>query len=431
VSARRLYRNARLLDPETGLDALGDLLIEGDRIAAIGPGLAVADIGADVETVECKGLCLAPGLVDMRVQLREPGAEHMESIETGGLAAAAGGVTTMVTLPNTEPPVDDVSVLEFLARRAREVRLAKIHTYAAATKRLAGRELTEMGLLAANGALGFTDGVKAIADALVMRRVLAYARTFDLLVIQHPEEPSLASAGEVSEGEIATRLGLSAITPMAEVIMIERDLRLVEITGARYHAAHVSTAAAVEAIRRAKADGLPVTCDTAPPYFTLNETAIGDYRTFAKLSPPLRSEADRRALVTGIAEGTIDAIASDHAPWDQDSKRLPFSSAACGIIGLETLLPLSLELYRNGHMRLLEVLRRMTSSPARLLGLEVGRLTPGAPADLVLFDADASWRIDTELFRSKSKNAPFDGRPVQGRVEQTIVDGRTIFAREG
>lgn len=428
-SARRLFRNARLLDPESGLDASGDLLVEDDRITAIGPGLAETGIGDDAETIDCNGLCLAPGLVDMRVQLREPGAEHMESIETGGQAAAAGGVTTMVTLPNTAPPVDDVSVVEFLARRAREVRLAKIHTYAAATKGMAGRELTEMGLLAANGALGFTDGVKAIADALVMRRVLAYARTFDQLVIQHPEEPSLASAGEVSEGEIATRLGLPAITPMAEVIMLERDLRLVEVTGARYHAAHVSTAAAIDAIRKAKAAGLPVTCDTAPPYFALNETAIGDYRTFAKLSPPLRSESDRRAVVAGLADGTIDAIASDHAPWDQDSKRLPFSSAACGIIGLETLLPLSLELYHNGHLPLLEMLRRLTVNPARLLGLEVGRLTPGAPADLVLFDPEAPWRIDTELFRSRSKNAPFDGRPVQGLVEQTVVDGRTIFAR--
>lgn len=430
TASRRLYRGARLLDPASGLDAPGDLLVDGDRIAAIGATLGEESRGAGVEIIDACGLCLAPGLVDMRVQLREPGAEHMESIESGGQAAAAGGITTMVTLPNTEPPVDDVSVVEFLARRAREAKLAKIHTYAAATKGLAGRELTEMGLLAANGALGFTDGVKAIADALVMRRVLAYARSFDQLVIQHPEEPSLGGAGEVTEGEIATRLGLSAITPMAEVIMVERDLRLVEITGARYHAAHVSTAAAVDAIRRAKAHGLPVTCDTAPPYFALNETAIGDYRTFAKLSPPLRGEADRQAVVAGLADGTIDAIASDHAPWDQDSKRLPFSSAANGIIGLETLLPLSLELYHNRHLPLLDVLRRLTINPARILGLEIGRLTPGAPADLVLFDPEASWRIDTERFRSKSKNAPFDGRPVQGRVEHTIVDGRTIFARE-
>ena len=426
--SRLLFRGARLLDPESGLDAPGDLLVEGDRIAAVGGNLAAA--ARDAETVDAEGLCLGPGLVDMRVQLREPGAEHMESIETGGRAAAAGGVTTMVALPNTDPPVDDVSVVEFLARRAREVKLAKIHTYAAATKGLRGRDLTEMGLLSANGALGFTDGVQAVADALVMRRVLAYARTFDLLVIQHPEEPSLARAGEVSEGEIATRLGLPAITPAAEVIMIERDLRLVEITGARYHAAHVSTAAGVEAIRRAKARGLPVTSDTAPPYFVLNETAIGDYRTFAKLSPPLRSEWDRRAVIEGLRDGTIDAIASDHAPWDQDSKRLPFSSAAYGIVGLETLLPLALELYHNRHLGLLQLMQRLTWNPARILGLPVGRLAPGAPADLVLFDPDVSWLISTDEFRSKSKNAPFDGRPVQGRVRRTMVDGRTIFHRE-
>ena len=422
---RRLFRGARLLDPESGLDAPGDLLVEGDRIAAVGKVEA-----SDAEIVDCVGLCLAPGLVDMRVQLREPGTEHMESIESGGQAAAAGGVTTMVALPNTEPPVDDIAVVEFIARRAREVKLAKVHTYAAATKGLRGRELTEMGLLAANGALGFTDGVKAVADALVMRRILAYARSFDLLVIQHPEEPSLAQAGEVSEGEIATRLGLPAVTPMAEVIMLERDLRLVEITGARYHAAHVSTAAGIEAIRKAKAMGLPVTCDTAPPYFALNETAIGDYRTFAKLSPPLRSEGDRQAVIAGLGDGTIDAIASDHAPWDQDSKRLPFSSAACGIVGLETLLPLSLELYHNRRLGLIDVLRLVTLAPARILGLDVGRLAPGAPADLVLFDLDAAWQIDTEAFRSKSKNAPFDGRPVQGRVRRTVVDGRTIFDRQ-
>jgi len=426
---RMLFRRARLLDPASGLDTTGDLFVEGERIAAIGGDLSGSAL--DAEMVMAEGLCLAPGLVDMRVQLREPGAEHMESIESGGRAAAAGGITTMVALPNTDPPVDDVSVVEFLARRAREARLAKVHTYAAATKGLSGRELTEMGLLAANGALGFTDGVKAVADALVMRRVLAYARSFDLLVLQHPEEPSLARAGEVNEGEIATRLGLAGITPMAELIMVERDLRLVEITGARYHAAHVSTAAAIEAIRHAKAQGLPVTCDTAPPYFVLNETAIGDYRTFAKLSPPLRSEWDRRAVIEGLRDGTIDAIASDHAPWDQDSKRLPFSSAAYGIVGLETLLPLSLELYHNGHLSLLDLVRLMTFNPAQILRLPVGRLAAGAPADIVLFDPDQPWQICPDAFLSKSKNAPFDDRQVKGRVQLTIVDGRTIFRHPG
>ena len=426
---RLLFRHARLLDPASGLDASGDLLVEGERIAAVGGDLS--DAARDAETVMAEGLCLAPGLVDMRVQLREPGAEHLESIESGGRAAAAGGVTTMVALPNTDPPVDDVSVVEFLARRAREVRLAKVHTYAAATKGLNGRELTEMGLLAANGALGFTDGVKAVADALVMRRVLAYARSFDLLVLQHPEEPSLGRAGEVNEGEIATRLGLAGITPAAEIIMVERDIRLVEITGARYHVAHVSTAAAIAAIRQAKARSLPVTCDTAPPYFALNETAIGDYRTFAKLSPPLRGEADRLAVIEGLRDGTIDAIASDHAPWDQDSKRLPFSSAAYGIVGLETLLALSLELYHARQLDLLGVIRLMTLNPAQILRLTVGRLAPGAPADLVLFDPDLGWRICPDDFRSKSKNAPFDEWPVRGRVQRTIVDGRTIFRHDG
>jgi dihydroorotase len=426
---RRLFRGDRLIDPDSGRDNIGDVIVVDDRIAAIGANISAEGLGADVEVVELDGLCLAPGLVDMRVQLREPGDEHIESIESGSQAAAAGGVTTMVALPNTEPPVDDVSVVEFLARRAREVKLAKIHTYAAATKGMAGKELTEIGLLAANGVVGFTDGVKAIADALVMRRVLAYARTFDQLIIQHPEEPSLGRAGEVTEGEVATRLGLAGITPAAEVIMVERDLRLVAITGARYHVAHVSTEAAIEAIRNAKAAGLPVTCDTAPPYFALNETAIGDYRTFAKLSPPLRSESDRQAVVAGLADGTIDAIASDHAPWDQDSKRLPFSSASCGIVGLETLMPLSLELYHNRHLSLLDVLRRLTVAPARILGLGVGRLAAGAPADFVIFDPKAKFRVRTDDFRSKSKNAPFDGRPVQGRVELTVVDGRTIFER--
>ena len=426
---RLLFRHARLLDPESGRDETGDLLVEGERIAAVGGDLS--DAARDAETVMAEGLCLAPGLVDMRVQLREPGAEHLESIESGGRAAAAGGVTTMVALPNTDPPVDDVSVVEFLARRAREVRLAKVHTYAAATKGLKGRNLTEMGLLAANGALGFTDGVKAVADALVMRRVLAYARSFDLLVLQHPEEPSLGRAGEVNEGEIATRLGLAGITPAAEIIMVERDLRLVEITGARYHVAHVSTAAAIAAIRQAKVLGLPVTCDTAPPYFALNETAIGDYRTFAKLSPPLRGEADRQAVIEGLRDGTIDAIASDHAPWDQDSKRLPFSSAAYGIVGLETLLALSLELYHARQLDLLGVIRLMTLNPAQILRLSVGRLAPGAPADLVLFDPDLGWRICPDDFRSKSKNAPFDEWPVRGRVQRTIVDGRTIFRHDG
>jgi dihydroorotase len=431
MSARTLFRDARLLDPASNLDTRGDLLVADGGIAALGPKLGRDGLGADLEIVDCGGACLAPGLVDMRVELREPGAEHQESMKSGALAAVAGGVTTMVMLPNTEPVIDDMALVEFVARRSRDVGLARIRTYAAATKGLRGRELTEMGLLAASGVLAFTDGGQPIADAVVMRRALSYARTFDLLVMQHPEEPGLAAGGAMNEGEVATRLGLAGITPAAEIIMVERDLRLVEITGARLHIAHVSTEAAIAAIRQAKARGLPVTCDTAPHYFALNETAVGEYRTFAKVSPPLRSEWDRRAVIAGLKDGTIDAIASDHAPHDQESKRLPFASAASGIIGLETLLPLTLELYHNGHLSLLEALRKLTQGPADILRLPAGRLAVGAPADLVLFDLDRPWRIDVDSFRSKSKNAPYDGRPVQGRVLRTVIGGRRVFINEG
>jgi len=421
-----LFRNARLLDPASLRDEHGAVLVVDGTIAALGPD-AGADPPKNATIVDCGGRCLAPGIVDMRVQLREPGAEHMENMVSASHAAAAGGVTTMAALPNTAPPIDDVALVDFVARRARDIGIVNIHTYAAATKGLKGRELTEMGLLAEAGALAFTDATTAIADALVMRRALSYARTFDLLVIQHPEEPSLTAGGAMNEGEMATRLGLPGISPAAEVMMVERDLRLVEITGARYHVAHVSTAAAIEAIRGAKQRRLPVTCDTAPPYFALNETAVGEYRTFAKLSPPLRSEWDRRAVVEGLRDGTIDAIASDHAPHDQDSKRLPFASAASGIIGLETLLPLSLELYHNGHLPLISLLRALTCAPADILRLPAGRLAVGAPADLVVFDLEHPWQIAESGFHSKSKNSPFDGRPVQGSAVMTVVGGRVVY----
>lgn len=422
-TSRTLFADARLLDPASNLDRRGDLLVVDGRIASIG-GTLPRD-GAEI--IDCGGHCLAPGFVDMRAQLREPGDEHQETMATGGAAAAAGGVTTVVALPNTDPVIDELALVEFVARRSRDVGLSRIRTYAATTKGLRGKELTEMGLLAGAGALGFTDGITAIADAVVMRRALSYATTFDLLIIQHPEEPRLAEGGAMNEGEIATRLGLPGINPAAETIMVERDLRLVEITGGRYHAAHVSSAAAIEAIRRAKARGLSVTCDTAPHYFALNETAVGEYRTFAKVSPPLRSEEDRRAVVEGLRDGTIDAIASDHAPQDQESKRLPFPSAAGGIVGLETLLPLSLELYHNGQVPLLRILDALAQRPANILRLPAGRLAEGMPADLVIFDLDRPWRISVETFHSKCRNSPFDGRPVQGRVVRTVVAGRTIY----
>lgn len=423
---RTAYMNARLLDPASGLDAPGGLLAEDGRITDLGPDLFKDGVPEGMQKVDCGGACLAPGLVDMRVQIREPGEEHKETMDSAGRAAAAGGVTSMVGLPNTDPVIDDVAGVEFIARRAREVKGVKVYTYAALTRNLEGREITEMGLLAESGAVAFTDGLKAVENAQVMRRALAYAKTFGLLIVQHPEEPSLAG-GAMNGGELSTRLGLAGIPKLAEVMMIERDLRLVEMTGGRYHAAHISTAESVEAIRRAKARGLDVTCDTAPHYFALNEIAVGDYRTFAKVSPPLRSEDDRQAILEGVADGTIDAIASDHSPHDVESKRLPFAIAEPGIIGLETLLPLSLQIVHGGKAGLLDLLARLTVRPAEILGLNAGRLAKGAPADLLIFHPERAWKIQPENFASKSKNTPFEGLPVQGRVQRTVVDGRALF----
>ena len=420
--------NARLIYPARGRDERGGLLAMDGRIVEVGPWVNGEGLPDQAEVVQCGGHCLGPGLVDMRVQLREPGEEHMETIASGAAAAAAGGVTSMVCLPNTDPIIDDVAAVEFVARRARETRLAKVYCYAGVTKGLEGENLVEMGMLAESGALAFTDGLKAVADAQVMRRALSYARAFDRRIIQHPEEPRLANGGMMNAGELATRLGLAGVPAAAEVIMIERDLHLVAMTGASYHAAHISTAGAVRGIRRAKKRGLPVTCDTQPAYFTLNETAVGDYRTFAKLSPPLRGEADRQAIADAVADGTIDCVASDHAPYDQESKRVPFVHAAAGIIGLETLLPLTLQLYHKSQANLVDLLRRLTCAPAELLGLPQGRLAKGAPADLLLFDLDRPGRIEVDRFRSKSKNSPFDGHPIQGCVVRSIVDGRTVFA---
>ena len=416
---RVAYVNARLLDPAAGLDTAGGVLTDGEAITDVGPGVTKKKAPKGARIVDCHGKCLSPGLVDIRVELGDLTA----TVE----AAVSGGVTSMVCLPTPELVIDDMSEVEFVARRARKLGLAKVYPYGAVTKGLEGKELAEMGLLAEAGAVAFTDGERAVADAQTMRQAISYASTFGLMIVQHPEEPSLAADGVMNAGETATRLGLFGIPKEAEVIIVERDLRLASLTGGRLHIAHVSTAETVDTLRRAKADGVNVTCDTAPPYFALNETAIGDYRTFAKLSPPLRAEQDRQAVVEGLADGTIDAIASDHTPRDEESKRLPFTQAAPGGIGLNTLLAVSLELYHNGHLSLLEVLKLVTSAPAGLMGLPAGSLKEGAPADLVLFDPDEGWKVDADKLVGKAQNSPFDGRPVQGRVLRTIIDGRPVF----
>lgn len=418
------FKRARVLDPLSGRDKVSDLLVDNGKITGVGD---IDKIPPDVEIVECQGLCLAPGLVDMRAQFGEPGAEHKERLESGIAAAAAGGVTSVALLPNTHPPIDDPAMLEFVARRGRQLKSVKVFPYAALTKGLEGKQLAELGLLGRAGAVAFSDGEFAVKDAQVMRRALAYAKAIGALIVQHPEEPSLAKGGVMNDGAIAARLGLAGIPACAEVMMLRRDLELVALTGGKYHAAHVTTGASVDAIRQAKAAGLPVTCETAPHYFALNELEVEGYRTFAKVSPPLRSEEDRRAVVEGLRDGTIDVIASDHCPQDQDSKRVPFAQAAYGVVGVETMLPVAMRLVQDGVLSLLELIERMTLAPARLLGLDAGTLSVGKAADLVLFDPEAPWKITEEGLHSLAKNTAFEGRLVTGKVIATFVDGRRVY----
>lgn len=418
--------NARLFDPSSGLDAPGGLLVQHGRIAEIGPQLRRnAPEGAEV--IDCGGHILAPGLIDMMVTTGEPGREHRETLATASRAAAAGGVTTIICMPDTDPVIDDVALVDFIERRARDTAIVHVHPMAAATKGLAGNEMTEIGLLREAGAVAFTNGKQSVADARVMRRVLAYAKDFDALIVHHVEDAALANEGVMNEGEISTRLGLRGSPSAAETILLERDLRLVELTGARYHAAQISCRASLEVMRAAKRNKLPVTCGVSINNLTLNENDIGSYRTFFKMRPPLRSEDDRKAMVEGIASGDIDVIVSGHDPQDVDRKRRPFAEAADGAIGLETLLAAALRLHHNEEVPLASLVAALSCNPARILGLPGGRLTKDAPADLVLIDPDRVWVVDPTALRSRSKNTPFDEAKLEGRVLRTLVAGRSVY----
>ncbi len=426
-ASRVAYVNARIVDPASGFDGPGELLTADGKVGAVGAKLFEGKVPDGVTVVDCGGNCLAPGLIDMRVFVGEPGQEHKDTFASAGLSAAAGGITTFVTMPDTDPVVDDAALVQYVARRAYETSPVNVLPMGAATKGLKGAEMAELGMMQEAGAVGFTDGRRAIANPRVMMRILSYATTLDALIMQKPEEPSLAEDGCMNRGEIATRLGLIGIPAIAETIMIERDARLVAETGGRCHMAQVSCRASVDVIRKAKELGLPISCGASPENFGLNEQAIDSYRTFFKTSPPLRSEDDRQAVVEGIADGTIDVIVSNHDPQDQESKRLPFAQAAYGAAGLETLLPIALEMVHNGKIKLIDLVAKMTIEPAKHLKLDAGRLTPGAPADLIIFDPEQPWRIDATKLHSKSKNSPFDERPVQGKVLRTVVGGETVF----
>jgi len=427
----RALVNARLLDPATGLDATGGVIVEDGRIAAIGPDVTAETARsrgipeADIE--DCAGLWLVPGLVDMRVFTGEPGHEYRETLASAAEAAAAGGVTTIIVMPDTEPPIDDAALVDFILRRARATAKVRVHPMAAITQKLEGRLMSEVGLLREAGAVALTDGRRAVASSRVLARAMAYARDFGMLIVQHVEDAELAGGGVMHNGEVSARLGLPGIPRQAELIALERDLRLVEMTGAHYHAAQISCAESVEIIRRAKDRGLPVSCGVSVNHLLLNEHDIGAYRTFFKLSPPLRTEEDRRALVEGVAEGVIDVIVSAHDPQSADTKRLPFAEAAFGAVGVETLLSAALSLAHDGAVPLSRLLRALSTTPAQLLGLEGGALKPGAPADITLIDPVRTWRVTEDALHSRSRNTPFENRVFEGRPVRTLVAGAPVF----
>ena len=420
-----LLTNATLLDPASGREGPGHVLIRDGRIADLAWGAAPGS-PEGAETIDCGGHVLAPGLIDMRAFVGEPGAEHRETLASASAAAAAGGVTTLVCMPDTNPVIDGPAIVDFVLRRARDTACVNVLPAAAITKGLAGREMTEFGLLQEAGAVAFTDGLRSVTHAQVMRRAMTYARDFGALLMQHVEEPDLVGEGVMNEGELASRLGLMGIPREAETMMLERDLRLVRLTGARYHAAMISCADSVEIVRRAKKAGLPVTCGASVNNLVLNEGDIGHYRTFCKLSPPLRGEADRQALAAALNEGVIDVVVSDHNPQDVETKRLPFAEAADGALGIETLLGASLRLVRAGDVSLARLLAALSANPARILGRETGRLAAGAPADLVLIDPDVPYVLDKRRLKSRSKNSPFDEARMQGAAVLTIVGGRIV-----
>jgi dihydroorotase len=420
------FDNAILVDPETGSEDMGTLIADGGRIAAI--GASSPPRGARV--IDCGGRHLAPGMVDVGVHMGEPGARHKESFRSAGRAAAAGGVTTIVCRPDTQPPIDTPETLEFVTRRGRSECPVRLFPMACLTKERAGTEMTEIGFLMDAGAVAFTDADRVVADNRVLSRALTYARDLGALVIGHPQDPGLSRGAAATSGKFASLRGLPAVSPVAERMGLERDLALVEMTGARYHADQITCAGSLPVLARARAAGLDVTAGVSIHHLTLNEFDVGDYRTFFRFSPPLRSEDDRAAMVAAVAEGQIDIICSLHTPQDEESKRLPFEQAAPGAVGLETLLPAALRLWHSGEIGLAALFRALALNPARRLGLPVGRMAEGASADLVLFDAHAPFVLDRATLRSKSKNTPFDGARMQGRVMASFVEGRQVFSAE-
>jgi dihydroorotase len=420
------FINARIVDPASGRDEPGGLVVADGVIADVGPALR-RNAPAGAHVVDCQGHVLSPGLIDCQVFTGEPGQEHRETLKTASRAAAAGGVTTMVVMPDTKPVIDQVALVDFINRRSRDNAIVNVHVMAAMTRGLEGEEMTEFGLLQRAGAVAFSNGKNSIANTRTMRQCLLYAKDFGALMVHHTEDPHLSKGAAMNSGEVATRLGLPGVHKLAETIVVERDVRLVEMTGGRYHASGITCAESLAVIREAKRRQLPVTCGVSINHLTLNENDIGSYRTFLKIRPPLRTENDRSALVQGLAAGDIDVIVSAHDPQDVDVKRHPFAEAADGAIGLETLLAAALRLHHSGDVSLLSILRAMTINPAKLLGLPGGKLEKGAPADIIVIDLGQPWVVDKAQLKSRSKNSPFDESKMQGRVLHTMVAGEMVY----
>lgn len=415
------FQNIRLIDPEHNRDEAGSLTV-ADGVIVERDG----DAPRDAQIIDGGGACLAPGIVDWGVKIGEPGERHKESYRSAGLAAAAGGVTTMIVRPDTLPPLDDPETLQFAARRASDTPV-RIRHMSALTKARNGAEMVEIGFLHDAGAVAFSDGVRVVANNKLMARCMSYARGVGALIVGHPQDPELSRGTAATSGKFASLYGIPAVSPMAEVMGLDRDLALVAMTGVRYHADQITVEASLPALRRARSNGLDVTAGVSIHHLTLNEFDVGDYRTFFRFTPPLRSEDDRLAMVQAVAEGEIDVVASFHTPQDEESKRLPFEVAAPGAVGLQTLLPAAMRLYHQGGLTLPQLFRAMALNPATRLGLPQGRLSEGAPADLILFDPDAPFVLDRFALLSKSKNTPFDGARMQGRVQGTWVGGKHIF----
>ncbi len=421
--------NARVVDPASGTDQPGAVLVENGRITDLVLG-GPAGVPDNAEVINAGGLVLAPGLVDMRVFVGEPGKEYRETLASAGAAAVAGGVTSFVMMPDTTPTVDDGALVDFLIRRAEAQSPARILPAAAITRGLGGKEITEFGLLKEAGAVCLTDGAQSIQSSALLRSAMGYAANFDMPFIHHLLDAGLAGDGVMNEGLFATVLGLRGLPREAETIPLARDLQLAALTKVRYHAAQVSTAGSVDLLAAAKSRNSSVTAGISINNLCLNENDIGRYRTYFKLSPPLRSEDDRQAMIEGLKSGTIDTIHSDHDPQDSEVKRQPFAEASNGAIGLETLLAAALRLVHSGDVDLLTILRAMTSRPAEILGLETGRIARGAPADLILIDLDYPWQVTEKSFRSRSRNTSFEDARMQGKVLRTLVGGRTVFLHE-